>query len=220
MRLFKSSGSGMSILCYIALRVFTQSKDVESALNTASLLYQNLCTHEQSRQADDLLQRSLMSAFLLRTLQKSNYFGRRKTEGVNPTAVELQVGTALLGLLEVLQYNAHEIYQTVTTDKHLFDGSKVVYVGAGLYGTAAYFNHECWPSVARYFVGRKLVLSATKSHRPNETVAENYGPVFIKANLKERQRALRARYLFDCNCMACQENWPTLQKLDKQVRFW
>ncbi|XP_013115847.1 SET and MYND domain-containing protein 4 [Stomoxys calcitrans] len=213
-------GSGMSILCYIALRVFTQAKDVDSAVNTASLLYQNLCTHEDSRQADDLLQRSLMSAFLLRTLQKSNYFGRRKTEGVNPTAVELQVGTALLGLLEVLQYNAHEIYQTVSSEKHLFEGSKVVYIGAGLYGTAAYFNHECWPSVARYFVGKKLVLTATKAHRVNETIAENYGPVFIKANLKERQRALRARYLFDCNCMACQENWPTLQKLDKQVRFW
>ncbi|XP_061391041.1 SET and MYND domain-containing protein 4 [Musca vetustissima] len=213
-------GSGMSILCYIALRVFTQAKDIESALKVSAQLYQNLCTHEDSRQADDLLQRSLMAAFLLRTLQKANYFGRRKTEGVNPTAVELQVATALLGLLEVLQYNAHEIYQTVTTDNHLFEGSKIVYIGAGLYGTAAYFNHECWPTVARYFVGKKLVLAATKLHRPNEVIAENYGPVFIKANLKERQRALRARYLFDCNCMACQENWPTIQKLDKQVRFW
>ncbi|XP_065361509.1 SET and MYND domain-containing protein 4 [Calliphora vicina] len=213
-------GSGMSILCFIALRVFTQSANLEGALTTANLLYKNLCTHEDARQADDLLQRSLMSAFLLRCLQKSQYFGRRKTEGVNPTAVELQVGTALLGLLEVLQYNAHEIYQTNTTDEHLFDGSRVVYVGAGLYGTAAYFNHECWPSVARYFVGKKLVLAATKPHRPNEVVAENYGPVFTKVNLKERQRALRGRYLFSCNCMACQENWPTLQKLDKQVRFW
>ncbi|XP_037818792.1 SET and MYND domain-containing protein 4 [Lucilia sericata] len=213
-------GSGMSILCYIALRVFTQSPNLEAALNTSNLLYQNLCTHEDARQADDLLQRSLMSAFLLRCLQKAQYFGRRKTEGVNPTAVELQVGTALLGLLEVLQYNAHEIYQTNTTDEHLFDGSRVVYVGAGLYGTAAYFNHECWPSVARYFVGKKLILAATKPHRPNEIVAENYGPVFTKVNLKERQRALRGRYLFSCSCMACQENWPTLQKLDKQVRFW
>lgn len=213
-------GSGMSILCYIALRVFTQSPNLESALNTANLLYRNLCTHEDARQADDLLQRSLMSAFLLRCLQKAQYFGRRKTEGVNPTAVELQVGTALLGLLEVLQYNAHEIYQTHTTDQHLFDGSRVVYVGAGLYGTAAYFNHECWPTVARYFAGKKLILAATKPHRPNEILAENYGPVFTKVNLKERQRALRARYLFSCNCMACQENWPTLQKLDKQVRFW
>ncbi|XP_037939515.1 SET and MYND domain-containing protein 4-like [Teleopsis dalmanni] len=213
-------GSGMSILCFIALRIFTQAQNLESGLNTANLLYANLCTHEDSRQADDLLQRSLMAGFLLRCLQKSQYFGRRKTEGVNPTAIELQVGAALLGLLQVLQYNAHEIYETLITDEHRFDGSKVVYVGAGLYGTGAYFNHECWPTVARYFVGKKLVLAAIKPHRPNEIVAENYGPTFANVNLKERQRSLRGRYLFSCNCMACQENWPTLQKLDKQVRFW
>ncbi|EDV38803.1 uncharacterized protein Dana_GF24983 [Drosophila ananassae] len=213
-------GSGMSILCFIALRIFTQANSLEDGLATANLLFEHLCSHEEVRQADDYLQRSLMAGFLMRILQKSLYFGRRKTEGVNPTAVELQVATALLGLLQVLQYNAHQIYQTQVTEEHRFDGSNTVYVGAGLYGTGSYFNHECWPSVAGHFVGKKLVLTATKPHRPNEVVAVNYGPLFIKMNLKERQRTLRGRYSFSCNCMACQENWPLLQKLDKQVRFW
>ncbi|XP_068149660.1 SET and MYND domain-containing protein 4 [Drosophila tropicalis] len=213
-------GSGMSILCFIALRVFTQASSLEDGLNTANLLFEHLCSHEDVRQADDYLQRSLMAGFLLRILQKAQYFGRRKTEGVNPTAVELQVATALLGLLQVLQYNAHEIYQTLVTDDHRFEGSKTIHVGAGLYGTGSYFNHECWPSVASYFVGKKLVLRTTKPHRPNEVVAVNYGPIFTTMHLKERQRSLRGRYAFSCNCMACQENWPLLQKLDKQVRFW
>ncbi|XP_067642855.1 SET and MYND domain-containing protein 4 [Eurosta solidaginis] len=212
-------GSGMSILCYLALRIFTQASSVESALHDANSVYENLCSHVESRQADDYLQRSLMAGFLLRCLQKAQYFGRRKSEGVNPTAMELKVGTALLGLLQVLQYNAHEIFETKVTDQHRFEGSKVVYVGAALYGTGAYFNHECWPTVARYFVGKKLVLTAIKPHQPNEVVAENYGPIFTKNNLKERQRSLRARYLFDCKCMGCQENWHTIQKIDKQVRF-
>ncbi|KAH8380352.1 hypothetical protein KR009_010174 [Drosophila setifemur] len=213
-------GSGMSILCFIALRIFTQARTLDEGLSTANLLFEHLCSHEDERQAADYLQRSLMAGFLMRILQKAQYFGRRKTEGVNPTAVELQVATALLGLLQVLQYNAHQIYQTQVTEEHRFDGSKVVCVGAGLYGTGSYFNHECWPSVAGHFVGKKLVLTATKPHRPNEVVAVNYGPIFIKMNLKERQRSLRGRYSFSCNCMACQENWPLLQKLDKQVRFW
>ncbi|XP_030372757.1 SET and MYND domain-containing protein 4 [Scaptodrosophila lebanonensis] len=213
-------GSGMSILCFIALRIFTQATNLEQGLATANSLFENLCSHEDQRQADDYLQRSLMAAFLLRILQKALYFGRRKTEGVNPTAVELQVATSLLGLLQVLQFNAHEIYETMVTEEHRFEGSKVVFVGAGLYGTASYFNHECWPSVAAYFVGKRLVLTATKPHRPNEIVAVNYGPLFTKVNLKERQRNLRGRYMFSCTCMACQENWPLLQKLDKQVRFW
>ncbi|XP_034659633.1 SET and MYND domain-containing protein 4 [Drosophila subobscura] len=213
-------GSGMSILCFIALRIFTQAASVDEGLATANLLFENLCSHEDVRQAEDYLQRSLMAGFIMRILQKAQYFGQRKTEGVNPTAVELQVATALLGLLQVLQYNAHEIYQTQVTDEHPFEGSKTVHVGAGLYGTGSYFNHECWPSVASYFVGKKLVLAATKPHRPHEVVAVNYGPIFTNTNLKERQRSLRGRYSFSCSCMACQENWPLLQKLDKQVRFW
>ncbi|XP_017043504.1 SET and MYND domain-containing protein 4 [Drosophila ficusphila] len=213
-------GSGMSILCFIALRVFTQASSLEQGLATANLLFEHMCSHEDERQPEDYLQRSLMAGFLMRILQKSLYFGRRKTEGVNPTAVELQVATALLGLLQVLQYNAHQLYQTQVTEEHRFDGSKTVYLAAGLYGTGSYFNHECWPSTACHFVGKKLVLTATKPHRPNEIVAVNYGPIFIKNNLKERQRSLRGRYSFNCNCMACQENWPLLQKLDKQVRFW
>ncbi|XP_055914079.1 SET and MYND domain-containing protein 4 [Eupeodes corollae] len=214
-------GSGMSILCYIALRVFTQARaGVEQGLSVANNLIENLCAHVESRKADDFLQRSLMAGFLMRCLQKANYFGHRKTEGVNPTALELKVATALLGLLQVLQFNAHEIYETLVTDEHRFDGSKVIYVGAGLYPAGSYFNHECWPTVARYFVGKRIVLAATRPHKPNQIVAENYGPVFTKMNLKERQRALRGRYLFDCSCDCCKENWPTLQKLDKQVRFW
>ncbi|XP_016933469.3 SET and MYND domain-containing protein 4 [Drosophila suzukii] len=213
-------GSGMSILCFIALRVFTQAASLEQGLATANLLFEHMCSHEDERQPEDYLHRSLMAGFLMRILQKSLYFGRRKTEGVNPTAVELQVATALLGLLQVLQYNAHQIYQTQVTNEHRFDGSKTVYVATGLYGTGSYFNHECWPSTACHFVGKKLVLTATKPHRPNEVVSVNYGPIFIKNNLKERQRSLRGRYSFNCTCMACQENWPLLQKLDKQVRFW
>lgn len=209
----------MSILCYLALRVFTQASSVESAIHDANLMYEHLCAHIESRHAEDYLQRSLMAGFLLRCLQKAEYFGRRKSEGVNPTAVELQVGSALLGLLQVLQYNAHEVFETKITEEHHFEGSKVVYVGTAIYATGAYFNHECWPSVARYFVGKKLVLTTIKPHQPNEVIAENYGPIFTKTNLKERQRSLRGRYLFDCKCMACQENWPTIQKIDKQVRF-
>ncbi|KAH8397423.1 hypothetical protein KR222_003675 [Zaprionus bogoriensis] len=213
-------GSGMSILCFIALRVFTQAASLEAGLATANLLYEHLCSHQDVRQADDHLQRALMAGFLMRVLQQAQYFGRRKTEGVNPSAVELQVATALLGLLQVLQYNAHEIYHTLVTPEHCFEGSKIIYLGAGLYGTGSYFNHECWPSVAGHYVGKRLVLTATKPHRPNELVAVNYGPLFTKMNLKERQRSLRGRYAFSCNCMTCQENWPLLQKLDKQVRFW
>lgn len=212
-------GSGMSILCFIALRVFTQATSLENGLTIANRLIENMCSHVVERKPDDLLQRSVMAAFLLRILQKTEYFGRRTTEAVRPTAIEIQVGTALLGLLQVLQFNVHEIYGTSIVGEHVFDNSKVTYIGAGIFGTGSYFNHECWPTVTRHFVGKKIVLTSARPLEPNDIVSENYGPVFTKKNLKERQRDLRARYLFDCNCLPCRENWPLLQKLDKNVRF-
>ncbi|XP_055384108.1 SET and MYND domain-containing protein 4 [Condylostylus longicornis] len=212
-------GSGMSILCYIVLRIFTQSKTIDDGLQLSNELITKLCTHNNLRQPEDFLARGLMAAFLLRCLQKSGYFGIRITEGVNPTSKEIQVATALLGLLQVVQYNVHEIYETILTNEHRFDGSKVVYIGAGLYRVGSYFNHECWPGVARYFCGKSIILACTHPVKSGDTVYENYGPVFTKMILKERQQNLKGRYLFQCNCDACRENWPTLQKLDKMVRF-
>ena len=115
----------MSILCYVALRIFTQSKSVDDGLALANELIFNLCTHSNYRTPEDFLHRGLMAAFLLRCLQKSGYFGIRATEAVNPTSKETLVGTAMLGLLQVLQFNAHEIFETMRTEEHRFNGSKM-----------------------------------------------------------------------------------------------
>lgn len=50
--------------------------------------------------------------------------------------------------LQLLQFNAHEIYETLH-GRHLFTGSKPLYIAVGIYPTGALFNHECYPAVAR-----------------------------------------------------------------------
>lgn len=70
-------GSGMSILCFVALRMITQHNDISAAIEVNRRIILNMCSHSQRRNANDYLQRSIMSAFLLRILQKSDYFGRR-----------------------------------------------------------------------------------------------------------------------------------------------
>lgn len=79
-------GSGMSILCFIALRMITQHGSVEIAIERGRQVIRELCTHSNERQATDYLQRTVMSAFLLRVLQKSNFFGRRTSESGNHIA--------------------------------------------------------------------------------------------------------------------------------------
>lgn len=72
-------GSGMSILCFIALRMITQHASVDVAIQKGRQVISDLCTHSDRRQATDYLQRTVMSCFLLRIMQKSNFFGKRTT---------------------------------------------------------------------------------------------------------------------------------------------
>lgn len=73
-------GSGMSILCFLALRIITQSMTPELALKNCRQIIADLCTHSIRRPPEDYLQRCTMAAFLLRVLQKAEFFGRRTTE--------------------------------------------------------------------------------------------------------------------------------------------
>lgn len=225
-------GSGMSILCYIAVRIFTQSKNVHVALRIANDLYKNLCSHTDNRSTEDHLQRGLMAAFLLRCLKCAQYFNsdeqaesKSKKSTETRKELELNVGVALMGLLQILQYNAHEIYERLykMNDKneivHPFEASTISYIGAGLYKTGAYFNHECWPTVARHFLGRNLILTALRPHRADEMIAENYGPIFTKHTRPERLNKLNSRYLFQCECVTCKENWPILNRIPNEIRF-
>lgn len=208
----------MSILCHIALRMILQFKTPEIALEMGQKFTKIFCTNSKMRSDEDFFKRCLMSTFLLRCLQKSEFFGRRLTESAEPTSNELEIGALLFNYLQSLQFNAHEIYETVTSG-HKFIKSKINYIGVGIYEVGAMFNHECYPSVMRYFNGTNLIFNTIRPHESGEIIAENYGPIFTKQSLSERQRNLTARYWFKCECRACVENWPILEKLSNKCRL-
>jgi len=62
---------------------------------------------------------------------------------------EIFIGSLLLHNLQLLQFNAHEIFETCMEACNKFQGSKNVYVGVGIYPTVAMFNHDCHPALAR-----------------------------------------------------------------------
>lgn len=133
--------------------------------------------------------------------------------------VEFEMAEIIFGLLQILQFNAHEVSETLPNRNHKLNGAKTLYIAVALYNSAAYFNHNCYPAVVRYFVGKSIVLCVSRPLEAGEVVAENYGPTFTRHNLLERQRQLRSRYWFFCECISCKENWPTLDQLNDKVRL-
>ncbi|XP_056647511.1 SET and MYND domain-containing protein 4-like [Diorhabda sublineata] len=217
-------GSGMSVLSHSALRIITQ-QNLQNCLeiykNKQKEKFFSLCTNSNKRNGEDFLQRTLMAAFLLRCLQKCGYFN---TPGNNvlPTEEEFLIGEYLLFNLQMLQFNAHEIFEQLTTQDYNLKMSKLSYIGVALYPTVALFNHDCYPAVTRYFVGKYIVIKSLRPLAPNEIVAENYGPICSRKELKDRQRILSSRYWFQCECNACTYNWPQIGRgmddLSQQIR--
>ncbi|KAJ8968518.1 hypothetical protein NQ317_004394 [Molorchus minor] len=206
-------GSGMSILSHTAFRMITQNnldRCLEIYKDRSKEKVYSLCTNASIRQPIDFFQRTLMAAFLLRCLQKSGYFRATDRNRILPSEEEYQVGELLLFHLQMLQFNAHEIYETESGPAGPIKGSKVTYIGVAIYPTVALFNHQCYPAVMRYFVGKDIVIRASRPVEPQQIVSENYGPIFTRKCLQERQRSLSSRYWFTCNCDACKFNWPTM----------
>ncbi|XP_018405410.1 PREDICTED: SET and MYND domain-containing protein 4-like [Cyphomyrmex costatus] len=173
----------------------------------------NLVTHADKRTSKDFLERSLMAAFLLKCLQRVGFFANPTPDDEVPGVEEITVAALLLRNLQLLQFNAHEFFETRISAEHRFHGSRPVYLGVAIYPSVARFNHDCYPAVTRYFIGRHIVIRAIRGLRPGDVIAENYGPIFTKRTLAERQRTLAGRYWFRCTCKACQEDWPRFENL-------
>lgn len=188
-----------------------KGEEGEKMAENVDLRVYDLVTHEKRRTAKDFFERSLMAAFLFKCLQKVGFFDNPSSNEETPNDREIAVASLLLKHLQLLQFNAHEVFETRLGMEHRFRGSKPIYIGVAIYPTVARFNHDCYPAVTRYFLGRCIVIRAIRSLRPGDVVAENYGPIFTKRNLEERRRNLAGRYWFFCECNACRENWPCLE---------
>ncbi|KAM3956896.1 SET and MYND domain containing, class 4, member 2 [Aphomia sociella] len=188
--------------------------NLEEKMELKAAQIYSLCTHTEQRKGEDYLKRIIMSMFLTECLKKAGFFKKCDTNDL--AKVEVSICELIIRNLQLLQFNAHEIYETIRGE-HMFTGSKPIYIAVGIYPTGALFNHECYPAVARYFEGRNIVLRTTRPLSPGDIVSENYGPHFLLRGLKERQRALACRYWFRCECTACKEDWPTLKELSSNA---
>ena len=230
--------SGMSIICYLAYRSISQKpldwfkknkhlfeshdktsgqtkEQKEPYVSGDYKNYYNLVNHHEKRQMGDIFHRSMFTVFMLRCLQSQGYFPNSPGESL--TEDELLIGTLLMHFLELLQFNAHEVAQFEMVSKTSQEGAKSVFIGAGVYPTLALFNHSCDPCIVRYYVEDHVVVQAIKNIRKGEEICENYGPIFFHSDREDRLSRLEKQYWFKCQCVACQENWPTMHEMTQDV---
>lgn len=60
-------------------------------------------------------------------------------------------------------------------------------------------------------------MRAVKPIQTGEIIAENYGPIYSQMEKYSRQEKLLSQYWFKCDCIPCQELWPTFQELDNKI---
>ncbi|XP_038209258.1 SET and MYND domain-containing protein 4 [Zerene cesonia] len=244
--------SGCSVTCHIALRMITQNtkeyfqeinknSDAPPPLPYKTSDYKNilkLVSHEDKRTKQDFLHRSQMAVFLVKLLELSGYFDDKprdkpieideiKSMSISNKHLEdLELfGGLLLKNLQVLQFNAHEVFELQCPKPRLeqniikHNGVSVFIAGA-VFPTLALFNHSCDPGVVRYFCGPYIVVRAVKNIRKGEEVAENYGPIFTTMPKDKRQAQLKDQYWFDCKCLPCEQDWPLYEKMtENYMRF-
>lgn len=131
----------------------------------------SLVRHAKQRPTFSFLQYAFMSTFLLKFLEANQYFDsdiRGKTEEMIDED-KIFIGSLISRNLQVLQFNAHEIFDLLKSSK--MNTRQTVAIGAGVFTTLALFNHSCNPSIVRYVSG---IISSTKTSLLNVRFLESF----------------------------------------------
>ena len=86
--------------------------------------------------------------------------------------------------------------------------------GVGIFPFMSLLNHSCYPNVNTITVDNKFVLTVSRPIKAGEQIFITYGYSSVIYTLEERKQGL-ARYKFTCDCIACIEDYPKLEKLPK-----
>lgn len=176
----------------------------------------NLVCHEDKMDSEDHLLRTFVAVFLLKMLQFNNFFGNctdnEKFEELSEK--ELFMGKLLLHFTNTFPQNVHDIALLQTSEmKRWVNSSEIKSLGAGVYPTCALFNHSCDPSFMRCNFGKGMVSVANRNILAGEEISECYGQMYYSKNLDTRRTELRKHYKFECQCIPCLENWPTIKEM-------
>lgn len=89
-------------------------------------------------------------------------------------------------------------------------------VGSGMRTLMSIFNHSCYPNVHQTAMDcKEEVFIVMRPIKAGEQLFTSYGPDFFYESLQERQESMK-HYDFKCDCVACINDYPKLEKLPRQ----
>ncbi|XP_011641936.1 SET and MYND domain-containing protein 4-like [Pogonomyrmex barbatus] len=85
--------------------------------------------------------------------------------------------------------------------------------GSGLYVAHSLYNHSCAPNTFRHFEGLTMITRALTPIHPGEQIFTSYGGVYAHMSRPERKQKILQDYFLDCDCPACENDWPTYNEI-------
>lgn len=175
-----------------------ESSDIRNGLN--------LVHHSEHLETDEMIMRTLISVFLLKCLKQTTFFGDFSTDKDD----DLFISKVIYTFINACPANTHEIHILHTpTMERWSPMAEMKAVGAGLYPTAALFNHSCDPNIIRCNIGRRMISVTSRDIQPGEEIFDCYGLPWYSKGRDVRQSIQTKFYKFSCSCRACSEGWVT-----------
>ena len=179
----------------------------------------NLITNSRVRKLNDLFRRSFVAYFLVKLLEKNDFFQTDSAEGFKEN--QWFIGGLILRHLQSISCNAHEVseLQHSKAKRNAMAESSAQGIGAGIFAILSLFNHSCDPHVTRNFRGSRCQVRALQNIKKGEEIYDNYGVLYAVNELKERRQKLKEQYFFECNCLPCRNDWPIYDKIVNQLEM-
>ncbi|KAJ6633361.1 SET and MYND domain-containing protein 4 [Pseudolycoriella hygida] len=162
-----------------------------------------LATNEEKRKPHDLFLRAVVTTVLWKQLMEHTTLA----DALPDTKSQSTFIEILFRHMQIASTNFH------TLDVAELPLSASVDYGSGAYPFCSLLNHSCAPNICRMSVGRKMILFALRVIHPGEQLFDNYGYHHCLAEKADRQNSLADQYLFSCNCIACEFDYPMLPEL-------
>lgn len=144
--------------------------------------------------------------FFLHCLQRVDYLKPSNSGKLGRD--EIFMAEVLMQLMNAASTNSLEtLAYDISQCSSVMEG-KWTSIGGSLEPALVLLNHSCDPNTIRVNLNGQSIVMANRTIAEGEEVFNCYSTSFSEADTGTRQDYLKRKYCFNCDCIACEEEWP------------